>query len=143
MKKIIFLSLVSLFLLASYPLQEAHGAICKVGDKAQVLWGGKWWSAKVIGVNKAGNRCKIHYKGYGSNWDEWVGPNRIRITSSGTPPPPSSGGYYVGQRIRVLWGGKWWKAKILKKSGSRYYIKYDGYGSKWNEWVTTARMKPR
>jgi len=132
-----FLLILSLFAIP----QEAQGAICKVGDKAKVHWGSKWWSATVIGVNKAGNKCKIHYKGYGSNWDEWVGPSRIRISGNTTTTTPAAGIYGVGQSVKVKWGGKWWSARILEKKGNRYYIKYDGYSSKWNEWVGLGRMR--
>jgi len=142
MKKIIFFSLIIAFLGIGLIAPKAEAALCKVGDKAEVLWGGKWWPAKVIAVNDKGNLCKIHYIGYGSKWDEWVGKSRIRIGPT-APPPGKEGPYYVGQPIKVLWGGKWWNAEILRKKGPKYYIKYDGYSSKWNEWVTVSRMKPR
>ncbi|MDX1386875.1 MAG: agenet domain-containing protein [bacterium] len=142
MKKIIlssFLVLTSLFFLSP----SAQAALCKVGDHAQVLWGGKWWSARVIAVNNAGNKCKIHYKGYGSKWDEWVGANRIRISGKSTPSGSAPGTYAAGQRVKILWGSKWWNGRILKKKGNKYYISYDGYSSKWNEWVGKSRLRPR
>jgi len=119
----------------------AEAALCRVGDRPQVLWGGKWWNARVIAVNSSGTKCKIRYKGYSSKWDEWVGASRYRSSSSSSTTASSS--YSVGQGVRVLWGGKWWNARILQKKGSKYYIKYDGYSSKWNEWVTRSRMKPK
>lgn len=139
-------SLLILFLTLSLgTAQTASAALCKVGDSPQVKWGGKWWPATVIAVNSAGTQCKIHYKGYGGKWDEWVGASRIRAGGkrSASSAKTSSSGYYVGQRVKVLWGNKWWNAKILDKKGKRYYIKYDGYGSEWNEWVGTSRMRLR
>lgn len=47
-----------------------------VGEYVQVHWGNKWWNARVLRVS--GNQYYIHYTGWGSNWDEWVGPSRIR-----------------------------------------------------------------
>lgn len=47
-----------------------------VGESVQVHWGNKWWSARVLRVS--GNRYYIHYSGWGTEWDEWVGPSRIR-----------------------------------------------------------------
>lgn len=140
--------LSSLFVFTSllFLSPPAQGALCKVGDHAQVLWGGKWWSAQVLAVNAKGNKCKIHYKGYGSKWDEWVGPNRIRISgksASGSSPATVAGVYTAGQNVKILWGNKWWNGKILKKKGKKYYISYDGYSSRWNEWVTTSRLRPR
>lgn len=131
-------------LLLQWPAIGQAKPLCKVGDKAQVLWGGKWWPAQVTAVGKNGQKCKIHYQGYGKNWDEWVGPKRIRVTSSA-----SSGGslttssFQKGQRVKALWGGKWWNAQILKTQDKRYYIKYDGYSNSWNEWVGSKRLKPR
>ena len=144
MKKIIPLFLILLFVGVLTP-RASVAALCKVGDSAQVLWGKKWWSATVIGVNSAGTKCKIHYKGYGSNWDEWVGPSRIRVggASSSAKTTKSAGGYYVGQRVKVLWNSKWWNAKVLRVKKNKFYIKYDGYGSKWNEWVGHGRIRSR
>ncbi|MBW2455139.1 MAG: caspase family protein [Deltaproteobacteria bacterium] len=53
----------------------AKGAIAK--DAAvMVEWRGDWWPAQVL--ERKGNRYLIHYDGYEANWDEWVGPDRIR-----------------------------------------------------------------
>ncbi len=42
-----------------------------------VLWGGQWFPAKVL--KKENDRWFIHYVGWGANWDEWVGQDRIRF----------------------------------------------------------------
>lgn len=41
-----------------------------------VEWHGTWYAAEVL--RRSGARHYIHYTGYGANWDEWVGPDRIR-----------------------------------------------------------------
>ncbi len=46
-----------------------------VGDRVWALWGGKWWDAVILKVS--GESYYIHYVGYGSDWDEWVGPDRL------------------------------------------------------------------
>jgi hypothetical protein len=46
------------------------------GDRVMVEWKGQWWKARVLRVQN-GNYF-ITYDGYGSEWDEWVGNNRIR-----------------------------------------------------------------
>ena len=48
-----------------------------VGDPVSVLWKGKWWPASVIEIGR-NSRWKIHYDGYDSSWDEWVGTDRIK-----------------------------------------------------------------
>lgn len=54
----------------------AAGSKFNVGDAVKVEWKGSWWPARVIAVGK--NSWKIHYDGYSSSWDEWVGPARIK-----------------------------------------------------------------
>jgi hypothetical protein len=51
----------------------------KVGDKLTVDWKGQAYPATVLEV-VAKDRYKIHYEGYESNWDEVVGPARIKGT---------------------------------------------------------------
>jgi hypothetical protein len=50
----------------------------KVGDPVMVEWKGSWWPAKVIGIRKGNTPYKIHYDGYSSSWDEWIGSARIK-----------------------------------------------------------------
>ena len=47
-----------------------------IGAPVSVLWHGKWYPAHVLSTK--GNKLYIHYDGYGSSWDEWVGPGRYR-----------------------------------------------------------------
>ncbi len=46
------------------------------GEKIDVEWKGKYWPASILEVQ--GNRYKIHYDNYGSEWDEAVSVKRIR-----------------------------------------------------------------
>jgi hypothetical protein len=46
-------------------------------NQAQVEWHGTWWAAEVVKTN--GDRSYIHYTGWDNSWDEWVGPDRIRM----------------------------------------------------------------
>lgn len=48
----------------------------KVGDKVSVLWQGSWYPATIIA--QKGALFRIHYDGYGNEWDEDVGTARIR-----------------------------------------------------------------
>ena|SRR5262245_49016031 len=58
------------------PVAVNTGYGYQTGEAVMVLWHGSWWPAHVIqpGVKS----WKIHYDNYGNNWDEWVGPSRIR-----------------------------------------------------------------
>src|SRR5262249_38367473 len=46
-------------------------------NQAEVEWNGTWWAAEV--VRTSGDRYYIHYTGWANSWDEWVGPDRIRM----------------------------------------------------------------
>jgi RNA binding chromodomain-containing protein len=46
-------------------------------NQAEVEWQGTWWAAEVVKTN--GDRYYIHYTGWDNSWDEWVGPDRLRM----------------------------------------------------------------
>ncbi len=120
---------------------SAVWAACNTGDKGQVLWKGTWYPATVLKAN--GDQCFIHYNGYGSNWDEWVGPDRIRL-SGGSPIPAAASSFSEGDAVKVLWKGTWYDAHVLKNAGtSRWKIHYDGYDNSWDEVVGPDRIKSR
>jgi hypothetical protein len=54
-----------------------------VSERVEVEWQGEWYPATVLEVR--GAKYRIHYLGYGSDWDEWVDGARLRSTSSVTP----------------------------------------------------------
>ncbi len=57
--------------------EESGAANEKVdSEKVDVEWQGSWYPAVVM--QRSGERALIHYEGYASSWDEWVGPQRIR-----------------------------------------------------------------
>lgn len=44
--------------------------------KAFVSWGGSWWPATIVGQERGG-ALRIHYDGWGTEWDETVDARRI------------------------------------------------------------------
>lgn len=42
----------------------------------EVFWGSRWYDATIL--KRDGERAFIHYDGWGSNFDEWVAPDRMR-----------------------------------------------------------------
>lgn len=48
----------------------------KVGDRVRVQWHGKVYSATVLEV-LGGEKYRVHYEGYGPEWDETVELSRI------------------------------------------------------------------
>ena len=55
-----------------YDLREAQ-----IGDKISVEWQGAWYDAHVEHVLSR-QEIVIHYDGYGHEWDEVVGGDRVR-----------------------------------------------------------------
>jgi hypothetical protein len=55
----------------------AGAATFKVDDPVDVLWGATWHKARIMAVEPT--RWRISYEGFGSNWDEWVSADRIRV----------------------------------------------------------------
>lgn len=49
----------------------------KIGDRVSVDWHSHWYPAVIVGV-VGPERYRIHYEGYGNEWDENVGPERIK-----------------------------------------------------------------
>lgn len=101
----------------------------------EVLWGGSWWAAEV--VERRGRLAKIHYVGWGSEWDEWVGPERVRAVAPRAPLTDPA----VGQKLEVEWHGSWWPAQVIAKKNGFFEIHYTGWSSDWNEWVQLDRMR--
>lgn len=65
--------------------------ICDLNETVSVYWAkdantrGKWYSAKVLKVNGDGSQCYVRYAGFDSNWDEWVGRDRLKRVDGRTP----------------------------------------------------------
>ncbi|MBI2768838.1 MAG: RNA-binding protein [Burkholderiales bacterium] len=131
----IVLSFLAAWLLA-FAAPAFAQPVCSVGDQAQVFWKGQWYGARVTRVNETQTRCFIRYDGYGSEWDEWVSSERIRV--AGAAPR-----YKVGDDVQVAWKGKWWPASVISVGEGRWKIHYDGYESSWDEWVGPERMRGR
>ncbi len=101
----------------------------------EVLWGGSWWQAEVL--ESRGGSSKIHYTGWGPEWDEWVGAARMRAPSA----PLASAS--TGQRVEIEWHGSWWAGQVLAERAGLYKVHYTGWGPEWDEWVEIDRLRGR
>lgn len=135
------LPLMLIVLLAVIFIKFSFALAFDPGDKVEVLWQDKWWAATVKKVN--GNQCYIHYDGWEKKWDEWVGPDRIRSATASSVTSSGQITFSAADPVKVLWQGTWYDAHILKAKGGKYLIHYDGWESKWDEWVGLSRIKPR
>lgn len=59
------------------------------GSKVEVQWNGRWFPATIKAVNGP-ERWLIAYEGYGSHWDEVVGPDRLRRPTAPAAAPVSA-----------------------------------------------------
>ena len=57
---------------SDHPFNNPYSA----GEQVKVEWKGEWWDGVIREV--AGKQYLIHYVGFESSWDEWVGPERIQ-----------------------------------------------------------------
>jgi hypothetical protein len=49
----------------------------KIGDRIKVEWHGHYYSALIVGI-VGPERYRVHYEGYGNEWDENVGRERLQ-----------------------------------------------------------------
>jgi hypothetical protein len=50
------------------------------GRLVEVESEGGWWEAEILQTR--GNRYFVRYVGWDDSWNEWVGPNRVRVRGS-------------------------------------------------------------
>ncbi len=48
------------------------------GQAVEILWGAKWWKGRILAVDEAAGKYRVHYDGWGDNWDEWITPEKLR-----------------------------------------------------------------
>ncbi len=49
----------------------------KIGDRVKAEWHGHYYPAVIVGI-VGPERYRVHYERYGSEWDEYVGRDRLR-----------------------------------------------------------------
>lgn len=126
-----------------------------VGKSVLVEWGGVYYPAVILAETDA-HHVRIHYEGYGAEWDEVVAFDRVvagqRLDGSpiGAAPVAATNTHYdvgqarVGDHVSVEWGGSYWDARVLRVlSPTEVQIHYDGYGPEWDEVVGQARVRQR
>jgi hypothetical protein len=53
------------------PLERVH-----VGQRLEARWHGTWWAAEIVAAKNG--FYKVHYTGWGPEWDEWMEIDRLR-----------------------------------------------------------------
>lgn len=135
----------------------------QVGDHVLVEEKGDELPAVVVAV-EGPSRLRVHFDGYGDDWDETVPGTRIRGRYEGAVVPPSAktrgrpgasasasasaaplvGIYRPGDRLRVEWRGSVYGATVVGVVDADHYrVHYDAYGPEWDETVPLARIQRR
>jgi RNA binding activity-knot of a chromodomain len=81
----------------------------------------------------------IHYLGYGSSYDEWVGEDDIRTRDLRAA---DDNGYAVGQKVKC-WDEEqeaWYSATIQQIQNQQYFVHYADYDSSYDEWVDSDEI---
>jgi hypothetical protein len=118
------------FILSSKQTKDTRNK-SSIGQYRNALWKGTNYKVRII--DQQDNRCKIHYLGWGNEWDEWRDCSELKNIDFKL--------FDVNSKVKVEWCQTWYPAIILKREGIFHYIKYDGYNDSWNEWVTSDRIK--
>jgi hypothetical protein len=106
------------------------------GAKVEVQRNRQWFPATVI--QPFGDRFLIHYEGFGNEWNETVGLDRIRAL----PGPGSARDYKVGERVLVVMANRHAAAEITAQAGpTSWRVHFDGYGPDVGEVVGPDRLR--
>ncbi len=103
----------------------------RVGERVEAYSVDDWYKGFIVDVK--GGKFKVHYYGYEASDDEWVTSKMIRS--------PRTTQYAKGSRVEVEWQKRWYPATVLEVKGGSHYITYSGYGHKWDEWVSSNRIR--
>jgi hypothetical protein len=97
-----------------------------------------WYQGTIEKVQN--DQFYIHYLGYGSSYDEWVGEDDIRTRDLRSA---DDNGYAVGQKVKC-WDDDqeaWYSATIQQVQGHQYFLRYIGYDSSYDEWVDSDEIR--
>jgi len=101
------------------------------GTKVEVQRNGKWLAATV--VQPFGDRWLVTYEGWGPEWNEQVGSDRLRAVQVT---------YGAGDKVLVQMANRLAAAEIVMQAGPQLWrVHYDGYGMEVGEIVGPARLR--
>lgn len=107
------------------------------GTKVLVARQGQWLPATVVQPLQEG-RFLIHYDNTDKQWDEVVGPDRIK-------PAAGAGAaldYRPGEKVLVTYQGRVMLADVVMQAGANQWrVHYDGFGPEAAETVGPDRMR--
>ena len=106
----------------------------KIGEHIWVDYDGEDYLGFVTATDPT-KGLNVRFYSYTNNELEWVAANRAK-------PFVCKSDFPIGAKVRVYstYDEKWMKARVLKKFSCLHYIRYEGYGSEWDEWVSPEKI---
>ncbi|WP_414573428.1 Tudor-knot domain-containing protein [Nostoc sp. CCY 9925] len=131
---------------AQKPIQDVSSAAKSDNTQYAVsktveVWDGDeedWYQGTIEKIQE--DQFYVHYLGYGSSYDEWVGEDDIRTRDLRSA---DDNGYAVGQKVKC-WDDDqeaWYSATIQQIQGQQYFLRYIGYDSSYDEWVDSDEIR--
>jgi hypothetical protein len=126
----------------STPTAPASGtADMAPGTHVQVVRQGQWYGATVVMAAGEG-RFLVHYDGTGNEWNESVGPDRIKPLPAPAAVPVPGRDYGPGEKVLVTYQNRLLLAEVVSQvSADSFRVHYDGYGAEGAETVGPERMR--
>ncbi|MBP6411784.1 MAG: hypothetical protein KA313_11835, partial [Pseudarcicella sp.] len=109
----------------------------RIGERVYVDYGGEDYLGFITSTNSE-NQFNIRFYSYTNNETDWVDAKDLK-------PYTCSQNFNNNTKVKVYStiDEKWLPAEVKKKYYCLHYIHYEGYGTQWDEWVPSDRIKPR
>lgn len=119
----------------------------------QVRWGTSWYPATRLRT-VWGPYTLVRFDGYGAEWDSIMHERDVRPRDERSLPPwqsevapaplPAEHVVRRGDALMGEWRGSWYPVHVLRvRSATHARIRYDGFGSEWDEDMSRARLRLR
>jgi hypothetical protein len=110
------------------------------GTHVQVARAGQWFPATIVQPLGEG-RFMIHYDNYGNEFNEVVGPDRLK-TAGGGPGAGPAHDYKPGDKVLVTYQGRLLVADVaVQVTPESWKVHYDGWGPEASETVGPDRVR--
>ncbi|WP_258542680.1 Tudor-knot domain-containing protein [Parvicella tangerina] len=111
-----------------------------VGDRVEANWNNEGTYLPAIVKSVKGENF---YLKYDDGNLEWTTADKIKA-KEGSKCLDKTTKYKKGEKVDLLYNDKWYDATILEAKGDgEYKVHYDGWDSKWDEYVCNDRLQPR
>ncbi len=109
------------------------------GTRVQVARQGQWYPAVIVQPLGDGHFL-VHYDNTGTEWNEAVGPDRVKPLSAGAGGPARD--YHAGEKVLVTYQQRLLFADVVTQvSAESWRVHYDGFGAEAGETVGPDRLR--